>query len=78
MVLGCVIDSEYHGNVRLVLYNRSHHEFDIAKGDRIARLICECFQNHVPKETVLEVLVYLGIYFLSKHSLLIVTMLRFI
>lgn len=36
-----VIDEDYRGNVGVVLFNHSDLEFAIAKGDRIAQLICE-------------------------------------
>lgn len=36
-----VIDEDYRGNVGVVLFNHSDMEFAIAKGDRIAQLICE-------------------------------------
>lgn len=36
-----VIDEDYRGNVGVVLFNHSDVEFKIAKGDRIAQLICE-------------------------------------
>lgn len=36
-----VIDSDYHGNVRVVLFNFSDECFHIMAGDRIAQLICE-------------------------------------
>lgn len=36
-----VIDEDYRGNVGVVLFNHSEVEFAIAKGDRIAQLICE-------------------------------------
>jgi dUTP pyrophosphatase len=36
-----VIDEDYRGNVGVVLFNHADVEFAIAKGDRIAQLICE-------------------------------------
>lgn len=36
-----VIDEDYRGNVGVVLFNHSDIEFAVAKGDRIAQLICE-------------------------------------
>lgn len=36
-----VIDSDYRGNVGVVLFNHADQDFSIAKGDRIAQLIIE-------------------------------------
>lgn len=36
-----VIDEDYRGNVGVVLFNHSEVDFTVAKGDRIAQLICE-------------------------------------
>lgn len=36
-----VIDEDYRGNVGVVMFNHSDLEFTVAKGDRIAQLICE-------------------------------------
>lgn len=36
-----VIDEDYRGNVGVVLFNHSDVDFPVAKGDRIAQLICE-------------------------------------
>ena len=36
-----VVDEDYTGNVGVVLFNHGVEEFSIAKGDRIAQLICE-------------------------------------
>lgn len=36
-----VVDEDYRGNLGVVLFNHSDVEFAIAKGDRIAQLICE-------------------------------------
>lgn len=36
-----VIDSDYRGNVGVILFNHSSEQFIIRKGDRIAQLICE-------------------------------------
>jgi dUTP pyrophosphatase len=36
-----VIDEDYRGNVGVVMFNHSDVEFAVAKGDRIAQLICE-------------------------------------
>ena len=36
-----VVDEDYTGNVGVVLFNHAPEEFSIAKGDRIAQLVCE-------------------------------------
>ncbi|KAL5242904.1 hypothetical protein ACI65C_010314 [Semiaphis heraclei] len=36
-----VIDSDYRGNVGVLLYNHSDDDFIVNKGDRVAQLICE-------------------------------------
>ena len=36
-----VIDEDYRGNVGVVLFNHAKTDFNVAKGDRIAQLICE-------------------------------------
>ncbi|GJQ86803.1 hypothetical protein Trydic_g5592 [Trypoxylus dichotomus] len=36
-----VIDEDYRGVVKVVLFNHSDTHFDVKKGDRIAQLICE-------------------------------------
>ncbi|KAH1014660.1 deoxyuridine 5'-triphosphate nucleotidohydrolase [Dendroctonus ponderosae] len=36
-----VIDQDYRGIVKVILFNHSHLDFHIKKGDRIAQLICE-------------------------------------
>ena len=35
------IDSDYRGNVKIVLFNHSENDFHIERGDRVAQLICE-------------------------------------
>ena len=39
-----VIDSDYRGNIGVVLFNHSHDDFIIKKGDRIAQLIIEIIE----------------------------------
>lgn len=36
-----VIDSDYRGEVRILLFNFSEKDFEVQKGDRIAQLIIE-------------------------------------
>lgn len=36
-----MIDSDYRGNVGVILYNHSDDDFIVNKGDRVAQLICE-------------------------------------
>lgn len=36
-----VVDSDYRGNVGVVLFNFGEQDFAIHKGDRVAQLICE-------------------------------------
>ncbi|KAG5679839.1 hypothetical protein PVAND_009376 [Polypedilum vanderplanki] len=36
-----VVDEDYRGNIGVVMFNHSDVDFHIAKGDRIAQLICE-------------------------------------
>lgn len=38
---GGVIDKDYTGNVCVLLFNHSEHDYTVKKGDRIAQLICE-------------------------------------
>lgn len=39
--LAGVIDEDYRGVIKVVLFNLSDTNFEIKKGDRIAQLICE-------------------------------------
>jgi dUTP pyrophosphatase len=45
-VLAGVIDADYRGEVKVILYNFGEHPFVIQKGDRIAQLIIE--KNETP------------------------------
>lgn len=50
-----VIDSDYRGNVGVVLFNFSEDDFIVKKGDRIAQLICEKIEYpELKEETDLE------------------------
>lgn len=39
---GGVIDGDYRGEIRAILFNHTDVPFKIKKGDRIAQIICEC------------------------------------
>uniref|UniRef100_A0A8C6C0C2 Deoxyuridine 5'-triphosphate nucleotidohydrolase n=1 Tax=Monodon monoceros TaxID=40151 RepID=A0A8C6C0C2_MONMO len=50
-----VIDEDYRGNVGVVLFNFGKEKFDVEKGDRIARLICErIFYPEIEEVQVLD------------------------
>jgi dUTP pyrophosphatase len=50
-----VIDPDYTGEVKVVLFNRGFDNFEIKKGDRIAQLILErCETPHVKEIGLLE------------------------
>lgn len=36
-----VVDEDYRGNLGVVMFNHADVDFNVAKGDRIAQLICE-------------------------------------
>ena len=36
-----VIDADYHGSIKVLLFNHSGNSFMVQKGDRIAQLIIE-------------------------------------
>ena len=41
---GGVIDSDYRGNIGVILFNHSKHDYSIKRGERIAQLIVEKIQ----------------------------------
>jgi dUTP pyrophosphatase len=45
-----VIDRDYRGNVGVILFNFGELPFQVAKGDRIAQLICEQISYPVLEE----------------------------
>jgi len=49
-----VIDSDYRGNIGIVLYNLSSKDFIIKKGDRVAQLIFERIENNAMIEEVTD------------------------
>lgn len=36
-----MVDEDYRGNLGVVMFNHADTDFHVAKGDRIAQLICE-------------------------------------
>ncbi len=40
-ILGGVIDADFRGSIKLILFNHSHTAFNFKRGHRIAQLICE-------------------------------------
>jgi len=66
-----VIDEDYFGNVGVVMFNHADTDFQVAKGDRIAQLICErIFYPSLEqvKELSLHSLVNLSQYNLVKNK----------
>lgn len=54
-VFGGVIDSDYRGNIGVILFNSDSDEYTVNKGDKIAQLIIEkCFNNLEEKCLTLE------------------------
>lgn len=51
-VLAGVIDSDYRGEIKVILINHGDLEFDIRHGDRIAQMI---FERHEPNAYLFEV-----------------------
>lgn len=47
-----VIDSDYRGNVGVLLFNLSDQPFNIFKGDRIAQLVVQKYEMIEPEEVV--------------------------
>lgn len=41
LFLAGVVDEDYRGVIKVVLFNLSDKDFEVKKGDRIAQLICE-------------------------------------
>jgi dUTP pyrophosphatase len=40
-VLAGVVDSDYRGEIKVILFNTSHEDYQVNVGDKIAQLICE-------------------------------------
>lgn len=49
-----VIDADYRGEVKVVLFNHSTKDFEIKKGDRIAQLVLERIVNAEIRQITLE------------------------
>ena len=47
---GGVIDEDYTGHVKIIIFNHDNKAFKIQKGDRIAQLICERILHPTLKE----------------------------
>ena len=47
---GGVIDEDYTGHVKIIIFNHDNQAFKIQKGDRIAQLICERILHPTLKE----------------------------
>ena len=52
-VLGGVIDSDYRGEVKVILHNTGSEHFDFKRGDRIAQLVIHQIVLDTPKVTTL-------------------------
>ncbi len=39
-----VIDPDYRGEIKVLLFNHSHESFEVKKGAKIAQLILECYK----------------------------------
>lgn len=49
-----VIDADYRGEVKIVLFNHSDRDFEVNKGDRIAQLVLEKIVNAEIQEITAE------------------------
>lgn len=49
-----VIDADYRGEVKVVLFNHSTKDFEIKKGDRIAQLVLESIVNAEIKQISID------------------------
>lgn len=47
---GGVIDADYTGEIKVIMYNMTHKVVQVKKGDRIAQLICEKIEYPVLEE----------------------------
>lgn len=50
-VLAGVVDSDYRGEIKVVLINHGDEPLTIHNGDKIAQLICESAEPWTPRET---------------------------
>ena len=53
-VMAGVIDSDYIGNIKVILYNCSNDDFAVSKGDRIAQIVFEKISIPFLEEVSLE------------------------
>lgn len=53
-----VIDSDYRGNVGIILFNLSHVDYEVKQGDRIAQLIIQKICTPTLKEVEVIMLIY--------------------
>lgn len=53
-----VVDEDYRGILKVVLFNHSDADFDVKAGDRIAQLICE--KISYPDLEEVQVIIYLS------------------
>lgn len=45
-----VIDRDYRGNVKVLLFNHTENDFQVSVGDRVAQLICEKIERPIIEE----------------------------
>ena len=53
-----VIDSDYRGNIGVILFNLSHVDYEVKQGDRIAQLIIQKICTPTLKEVEVIMLIY--------------------
>lgn len=65
VILAGVIDEDYRGVIKVILFNLSDADFAIKKGDRIAQLICE--RIYYPEIEEVQVFIKLFLVLLKKR-----------
>ncbi|KAG6527694.1 hypothetical protein ZIOFF_009820 [Zingiber officinale] len=45
MIIGGVIDPDYRGEIKILVYNYSDDDIDFAEGESIAQIILECYKT---------------------------------